>query len=107
LGALSPTLNLLWSELAVMERLFPRLPDLPVYRAELQEITAASNNLLFQIVEDMSFTYSDGARVSWRAVSVRPKCQDFLDRVVDARNGFVARSQDIMGKTCAGAPSRS
>jgi hypothetical protein len=41
-------------------------------------------------------TYSDGARVSWRAASVRPKCQDFLDRIVDARNGFVARNQDIM-----------
>jgi hypothetical protein len=26
----------------------------------------------------------------------RPKCQDFLDRVFDTGNGFVARNQDIM-----------
>ena len=96
LEALSPTLNFLWSELAVMERLFPRLPDLAVYRTELQEITAASNNLLFRVVEDISFTYSDGAPVAWHAESVRPRCRGFLDRVVDARNGFVARNQDIM-----------
>jgi hypothetical protein len=70
LEALSPTLNFLWSEPAVKERLFPRLPGLPVYRATLQEIPAASNNLLFQIVEDMWFTYSDGAPASWHAASV-------------------------------------
>jgi hypothetical protein len=95
LEALSPTLNFLWGELAVMERLFPRLPDLPAYRRTLQEISAASNDLLFQVVEDMSFTYSDNAPTTWYAATVRPKCQDFLRRVVDTRNSFVARNQEI------------
>jgi radical SAM superfamily enzyme YgiQ (UPF0313 family) len=63
LEALSPTLNFVWSELAVMERLFPRLPDLSTYRQELQDITAVSNNLLFQVVEDISFVYSDDMRM--------------------------------------------
>jgi hypothetical protein len=44
----------------------------------------------------MWFTCSDGAPVAWHAASVRPKCQDFLDRVVDACNGFVARNQKFM-----------
>jgi anaerobic magnesium-protoporphyrin IX monomethyl ester cyclase len=96
LESLSPTLNFLWGELAVMERLFPRLPDLPAYQTTLQEISAASNQLLFQIVEDMSFTYSDGAPVTWPAAAVRPKCQEFLHRVVDTRNSFVARNQEIL-----------
>jgi hypothetical protein len=44
----------------------------------------------------MSHTYSDGAPVTWHAATVRPKCQDFLHRVVDTRNGFVARNQEIL-----------
>ena len=96
LEALSPTLNFLWSELAVMERLFPRLPDLPSYRETLQEISAASNKLLFQIVEDMSFSYSDKAPIAWHAALVRQKCQDFLGRVVDLRDGFIGRNQEIL-----------
>jgi anaerobic magnesium-protoporphyrin IX monomethyl ester cyclase len=96
LEALSPTLNFAWSELAVMERLFPHLPDLSIYRSELQDITAASNNLLFQVVEDISFAYSDGTPNFWSATALRPKCQSFLDRLLDARNGFVARNQAIL-----------
>lgn len=96
LEALSPTLNFAWSELAVMERLFPRLPDLPLYRETVQQITAASNNLLFQVVEDMSFVYSDGRPMIWSARALRPECQGFLEQLLDARNGFVAQNQDIL-----------
>ena len=96
LEALSPTLNFVWSELAVMDRLFPRLPDLSSYRQSLQAITAASNNLLFQIVEDMSFVYSDGRQMIWSSRTLGPKCQAFLERLLDERNDFVAQNQDIL-----------
>jgi anaerobic magnesium-protoporphyrin IX monomethyl ester cyclase len=96
LEALSPSLNFAWSELAVMERLFPRLPDLPGYRETVQDVTAASNNLLFQVVEDMSFVHSDRRPMAWSARALRPKCQGFLDQLLDARNGFVAQNQDIL-----------
>jgi hypothetical protein len=94
--SLSPMLNFAWGELAVMERLFPLLPGLPAYRALLQGITKTSNNLLFQVVEDMSYSYSDGQPNSWSAETLREKCQGFADTFVRERNAFVYRNQDIL-----------
>jgi radical SAM superfamily enzyme YgiQ (UPF0313 family) len=94
--ALSPMLNFAWSELAVMERLFPRLPGLPAYRELLQNITKTSNGLLFDVVEDMSCSYSDGVSHSWSAEALRDKCKGFADTLVSERNKFVYRNQDIL-----------
>jgi anaerobic magnesium-protoporphyrin IX monomethyl ester cyclase len=94
--ALSPMLNFAWSELAVMERLFPQLPGLPAYRMLLRRITRESNNLLFNIVEEMSYSYSDGGTNSWSAEALREKCQGFADTLVSKRNTFVYRNQDIL-----------
>ena len=54
LESVSQTLNVAWSELAVMERLFPSLPGIGRYRATLQNITRISNTLLFQVVDEMA-----------------------------------------------------
>jgi radical SAM superfamily enzyme YgiQ (UPF0313 family) len=96
LEGLSPTLNYAWTEVAVMERLFSDLPDLPAYRAELKRITAASNNLLFQVVEGMASAYANGTPTAWSVTALQPQCQGFRDRMLEARNGFVARNQNTM-----------
>jgi radical SAM superfamily enzyme YgiQ (UPF0313 family) len=96
LEALSPTLNFVWSELAVMERLFPLLPDLPAYRDVLRDVTAGSNNLLFRVVEEVASVYADGAEPTWSADALREKCEGFLGRMLEARNSFVARNQTVL-----------
>jgi anaerobic magnesium-protoporphyrin IX monomethyl ester cyclase len=91
--ALSPQLSYAWSELAIMERLFPRLPGLQAYQETLRDITRATNELLFRVVEDMSEAFSDGGRNVWSGEALRPECERFLGDFLEARNAFVLTNQ--------------
>jgi radical SAM superfamily enzyme YgiQ (UPF0313 family) len=94
--SLSPQLNYAWNEVAVIERLFPALPDLPEYQQKLAEITRASNDLLFRVVEDMSYVYSDGHPNTWSAEVLRRRCRGFLSWLLDERNAFIYGNQEIL-----------
>lgn len=96
--SLSPQLNYAWNEIAVIERLFPALPDLPEYQQKLAEITRASNDLLFCVVEDMSYVYSDGQSNTWSAEILRRRCRGFLSRLLDERNAFIYGNQEVLLK---------
>ena len=91
--ALSPQLNWAWNEVAVLERLFPSLPDLAGYKEALRGITRASNNLLFRVVEDISYVYSEGKVSPWSAETLEQRCRSFLNDLLQLRNTFVARNQ--------------
>jgi anaerobic magnesium-protoporphyrin IX monomethyl ester cyclase len=94
--ALTPQLNYAWNELAVMERLFPLLPGLPEYKAALREVTQGANELLFRVVEDTSYVFTDGKPDVWTGEELRTRCQEFLERLVDQRNAFVCSTQDLL-----------
>jgi hypothetical protein len=96
LESVSQQLNMAWSELAVMERLFPRLPGIAAYRKRLRAITRDSNALLFQVVDDISLAYTGGRPHKWSAVMLRERCQGFLGAFLDERNRFVVRNQNIL-----------
>lgn len=66
--ALSPQLNWAWNEVAVMEHLFPDLPNLSEYKTVLRSITRDSNALLFHLVEDVSYAFSDTRPHDWSPV---------------------------------------
>jgi radical SAM superfamily enzyme YgiQ (UPF0313 family) len=94
--ALSPSINFAWNEVAILERLFPALPDTNAYKEELRRITRHSNDLLFQIVEDLCDAYESGASHSWSATALQTRCRDFLDQLVLERNRFIARHQHVL-----------
>jgi hypothetical protein len=94
--ALSPQLNFAWSELAVMERLYPPLAGLADYKDTLREITRASNDLLFRVVEDMSYVFSKGTAHVWSAAALEAECKGFRERFLEERNTFVLRNQAVL-----------
>jgi anaerobic magnesium-protoporphyrin IX monomethyl ester cyclase len=94
--ALSPQLNGIWHEAAVIERLFPCIPELPPYKDTLREITKASNDLLLRVVEDMSYTFSDGRENPWSAQDLERQCGRWIERLVDERNDFVGRNRRVL-----------
>lgn len=96
LESVSQQLNMAWSELAVMERLFPRLPGIGAYRKRLRAITRNSNALLFRVVDDISGAYTDGRPHNWSATVLRKRCHAFLEEFLEERNGFVVRNQRIL-----------
>jgi radical SAM superfamily enzyme YgiQ (UPF0313 family) len=96
LRALSPQLKFAWSEVAVLERLFPAVPDLPTYRSALRRITQASNAVLFDVVEDLVHTFVAGGRPAPSAIMLKEQCRRFVDELLRERNAFILRCQPIL-----------
>ena len=88
LDSVSQTLNVAWSEFAVMERLFPRLPGIDDYRVTLKDITRSSNALLFSVIEDMADFHEHGAPHAWSAALLRERCQGFVETFLAERDAL-------------------
>jgi len=94
--ALSLQLSWAWHEVAVMEKLFPALPGMAAYKQTLREITSASNELLFRVVEDTSYVFSDRRPNPWSAWQVEDHRKQFEDALRRERDAFVFGNQDIL-----------
>lgn len=97
--ALSPQLNWAWNEVAVMDRLFPSLPDLARYKEALRGITRASNEVLFGVVEDLLDAVEQSRPGAWTADMVNARRQEFLEQLLAERNAFVGRHQRVLLQT--------
>lgn len=94
--ALSPSINFAWNEVAILERLFPPLPDTEAYKRTLRDITQRSNTVLFEVVEDLCDAHAHGASHSWSAGALQERSEAFLDQLVAERNAFIGRHQRIL-----------
>jgi radical SAM superfamily enzyme YgiQ (UPF0313 family) len=94
--ALTPQLQFEDSEVAVMERLFPPLPGLSTYKESLRRLKVSANELLFRIVDETSYVYSDGKPNRWTPARVRARCDKYIERLVRMRNAFVLRNQGLL-----------
>jgi len=92
---LSPQLKFAWNEYGIMERLFPGLPDIQDYKKALKSVTAASNAMLFQVIEDISYAITEGRPHDWTSDRLRSEGAGFIDQFREARDGFVLRNQDV------------
>jgi radical SAM superfamily enzyme YgiQ (UPF0313 family) len=101
--ALSVQLSWAWNEVAVMERLFPPIAAMPEYRRTLHRIAAEANAYLLGVVEDLTYTFSDGRPNPWSPAEVEARRRAFVDDLLGERNMFVARHQDHL---VAGMPER-
>ena len=92
---LSPQLKFAWSEYGIMERLFPGLPDIQDYKKALKQVTAASNAMLFQVIEDISYAITEGREHAWTSDRLRTEGARFIAQFREARDGFVLRNQHV------------
>jgi hypothetical protein len=100
--ALSPELNWAWNEIAIMRRLFPKIPELRDYSDELRRITKASNDILFDVMDALVDHYAEGRSHHWTNQALDSYRQRFLKDLLEKRNGFVGRHQDtLMGALAA------
>jgi radical SAM superfamily enzyme YgiQ (UPF0313 family) len=104
LEAVMVQLSTAWHEVAILERLFPRLHGMAQYQRRLRQITKRSNDLLLRIVEDLSYVYSDGRENTWDADDIERRRQRVLDDLVRERDAFVLAHQDLLLDTLERAP---
>jgi anaerobic magnesium-protoporphyrin IX monomethyl ester cyclase len=97
-GPRALTMQLEWAhqEVAVIRRLFPRLPDLDGYEALLRAHTQASNLGLFEMVEAVARVHETDAGVLPDAETLQARCEDRLAAVIADRNAFVARHEPTL-----------
>ena len=96
LEAVTLQLSTAWHEVAVMGRLFPALAGFDEYTQTLRRITSRSNRLLLNIVEDLSYTYSDGRENRWNADEVEESRKAILEEFIDERDDFVASHETTL-----------
>lgn len=99
LEAVTVQLSTAWHEVAVMERLFPRLPGMRQYKTRLRQITKRSNNLLLDVVEDLTYAYSDGREINWEPEQIEANRKQVLDDLLAERDEFVVENQDLLLET--------
>ena len=85
-----------WHEVAVMDRLFPSLPGMINYKKTLRRITKKSNDLLLNVVEDLSYVFSDGKPNSWVPEQVEDSRKRILKEFITARDAFVSKNEEIL-----------
>jgi anaerobic magnesium-protoporphyrin IX monomethyl ester cyclase len=94
--ALTPQLQFAKAEVAAIEVLFPPIPGFDEYKEMLREITRDANELLFRVVEDTSYVFTDGAPSVWTPEAVRAECEVFRRRFLTERNSFIGSNQHIL-----------
>ena len=99
LEAVTVQLSTAWHEVAVMERLFPSLPGMRQYKTRLRQITKRSNNLLLDVVEDLTYAYSDGREINWEPAQIEANRKQFLEDLIAERDEFVVENQDLLLET--------
>ncbi len=94
--ALSPALNWAWNEVAILERLFPGLAALDRYKAALAGLTAESNAMVLDIVDDLVARHGEGARRRWTNPEIARHADRFGGDLLGLRDGFVHENQAVI-----------
>jgi anaerobic magnesium-protoporphyrin IX monomethyl ester cyclase len=94
--ALSPQLNWVSNEIAIIERMCPALPDLPQLKQTVRRLTQTSNEILFEVVEDLLNIAISGGTTTWTNERLDIYRRQFLDELLEARNAFVSRHQNAL-----------
>jgi len=95
-GALSPALNFAWEEVSILEQLFPAVPGFDEYRRAICQITSESNLALIQIVEDLSYVFSDKKENQWSVDEIRSRSSAFTNRLITTRDEFILSNQAML-----------
>jgi anaerobic magnesium-protoporphyrin IX monomethyl ester cyclase len=103
LRALSPQLKYAWSEVAVIERLYPTVRDLPTYRAKLQSLTRTSNAVLCNVVECLAHDFMANRKITCSQEALREQCGRFVEDLLTSRNAFIRQSQGEIVRTLGDA----
>jgi len=107
LRALSPQLKHAWTEVAIIERLYPTVRDLESYRARLQEMTRASNAVLLDVVEGLARDFMAERRITYSPDALREQCTNFARELVATRDAFIRQSQAEIVRSLGDAVPRA
>ena len=89
------------TEVAVIRRLFPSLPDLDAYEASSLSHTQRSNEALCATVEAVADVHEHGHGEMPNPEDLKARCNETFETVTAQRNDFIARHQDMLLRALA------
>jgi radical SAM superfamily enzyme YgiQ (UPF0313 family) len=92
----SHEINWAWDELKTVERLVPGLVEVPEYTRALSELTANSNELLFDLVETSSWAYEADDTRGPDPIVARNETSRIRNKLLTLRNGFVRENASTL-----------
>jgi len=93
---LSMYLKTAWHEIAVMERLFPPIAELAVYRQHLRRVTQESNEFLIGVVESLCAVFEEGTPLMCQPTDIEQARARFVDELLWLRDSFVSHNQEVL-----------
>ena len=94
--ALSPALNWAWNEVAILEGLLRPLDGMEGYKTDLRRLTAASNDMILGVVEEMAAHRAGGPRPSWTDREVARRAEAYAADLLTLRDDFIHGHQDTL-----------
>ena len=94
--SLSPQLDWAWHEVAVVERLFKGVSGLEFYKEKLASLTSSANELLFELVEEMSYAHQRERKFEYDFKGLENQCKELAEQMLDLRDEFVFYNQEKM-----------
>src|SRR5262249_30621759 len=92
----SHEINWAWDELKTVERLVPGLVEIPGYTQALTQLTANSNERLFDLVETSSSAYEAGDTRGLDPIAARNEATRVRNELLTLRNGFVRENASTL-----------
>lgn len=96
--SLSPKLDWAWHEVAVTQHMFTGVKGFGLYRDRLSAITKSANEMLFDLVEELSFAHEAGRPGKLDAERLDFECHELTNKLLATRNEFVLSNQATMLK---------
>jgi hypothetical protein len=84
------------AEVAVVRQLFPSLPGTDAYDTHLRRLTADSNDVVLSAVEQLARVHHTRRGKPPDGDALRAECDRTVERLLEARNAFVARHEDLL-----------
>ncbi len=94
--ALSPAINWAWNEVAILEGLFRPLDGMEGYKADLRRLTAASNEMVLGVVEEMATYHAGGARPTLSGDQIARHAEAYAAELLAMRNDFIQGHQNTL-----------
>jgi hypothetical protein len=76
--------------------MFKGVTGFEFYRDRLSSITKSANEMLFDLVEEMSFAHETGRAGTYDTDEIEFECHALNDKLLAARNEFVYSNQSLM-----------
>lgn len=106
-NALSHNLNLMWHEVALIQRLLPNIQGLDAYINELQSVTEKTNETIFTTIERGVSHYQRDSSPPFNTQQMSNDAHSIINNILSERDSFIRHNQETIIRYLDGFESQT